>query len=142
MVPDSAFYSVGRSSVGFGSCVQTQTTMGHTQGPKEDSQAQSSGIPPTGLRPRTHWDPPGAHQEGVCHLLVVRSSGKIQTRGHLFGGCKAWNTEALALKKWVEKVRGKRRGARLNAVSLFQDSLRQSFILDFLAVTEVGKRYE
>jgi hypothetical protein len=71
-------------------------------------------------------------------------SGKVQTRGHLFGGCKAWKREALALKKWVEKIRGRRRGsgARLNVVSLFQDQRLTEEISDFLAATEIGKRDE
>jgi hypothetical protein len=71
-------------------------------------------------------------------------SGKVQTSGHLFGGCKAWKREGLAPKKWVEKVKGRRRGsgARLNVVSLFQDVSLTTGILDFLAATEIGRRHE
>jgi hypothetical protein len=50
----------------------------------------------------------------------------------------------LALKKKVERLKGKRRGrdARLNAVSLFQDERLTEVNLEFLAETEVGRRYE
>jgi hypothetical protein len=73
-----------------------------------------------------------------CH------SGRKQTRGHLFGGCKAWKRELLALRKKIEKLTGKRRGRgrRLKVVSLFQDERFTEAILDFLDETEIGKRYE
>jgi hypothetical protein len=71
-------------------------------------------------------------------------SGRRQTRGHLFGRCRAWRRELLALKKKVERLKGKRRGrdARLNVVSLFRDERLTEVILEFLAETEVGRRYE
>jgi hypothetical protein len=37
-------------------------------------------------------------------------SGRKQTRGHLFGGCKAWKRELLALQKKIEKIMGRKRG--------------------------------
>jgi hypothetical protein len=72
------------------------------------------------------------------------NSGRKQTRGHLFGGCKAWKREVLALKKKIERLRGKRRGrgGRVNVVSLFQDERLTEAVLEFLEETEVGKRYE
>jgi hypothetical protein len=71
-------------------------------------------------------------------------SGRKQTRGHLFGRCRAWRRELLALKTKVERLKGKRRGrgARLNVVSLFQDERLTEVILEFLEETEVGRRYE
>jgi hypothetical protein len=36
-------------------------------------------------------------------------SGRKQSRGHLFGKCRAWKRECLALKKRVERIRGRRR---------------------------------
>jgi hypothetical protein len=78
-------------------------------------------------------------------------SGKKQTRGHLFGGCRAWKRECLALKKRVERITGKRRkrgqrrrerGARLKVVDLFKDERLTGAVLDFLKDTEVGRRYE
>jgi hypothetical protein len=50
----------------------------------------------------------------------------------------------LALKKKIERLRGKRRGrgGRVNVVSLFQDERLTEAVLEFLEETEVGKRYE
>jgi hypothetical protein len=61
----------------------------------------------------------------------------------LFGTCRAWSRELLALKKKVERLKGKRRGrgARFNVVSLFQDERLTEVILEFLAETEIGRRY-
>jgi ribonuclease HI len=71
-------------------------------------------------------------------------SGRKQTRGHLFGGCKAWKRELLALRKKIEKITGKKRGRgdRLKVVTLFQDERLTDAILEFLAETEIGRRYE
>jgi hypothetical protein len=71
-------------------------------------------------------------------------SGRKQTRGHLFGGCRAWKRELLSLKKKIERLKGKRRGRgpRLKVVSLFQDERLTEFVLEFLEATEVGRRYE
>jgi hypothetical protein len=62
----------------------------------------------------------------------------------IFGGCKAWKRELLALRKKIEKLTGKGRGRgrRLKVVSLFQDERFTEAILDFLDETEIGKRYE
>jgi hypothetical protein len=71
-------------------------------------------------------------------------SGRKQTRGHLFGRCRAWRRELLDLKKKVERLKGKRRGrgARLKVVSLFQDERLTDAVLEFLEQTEIGRRYE
>jgi hypothetical protein len=78
-------------------------------------------------------------------------SGKKQTRGHLFGGCKAWKRECLALKKRVERITGKRRkrgqrrrerGARVKVVDLFKNEKLTGAVLDFLKDTDIGKRWE
>jgi hypothetical protein len=71
-------------------------------------------------------------------------SGRKQIRGHLFGGCRAWKRELLALKKKIERLKGKwrGRGVRLNVVSLFQDERLTEAILEFLERIEIGRRYE
>jgi hypothetical protein len=59
--------------------------------------------------------------------------GRKQTCRHLFGRCRAWRRELLALKKKVEWLKGKRRGrgTRLNVVSLFQDKwLMEAIVTD------------
>jgi hypothetical protein len=70
--------------------------------------------------------------------------GRRQTRGYLFGQCRAWRQELLDLKKMVEQLKGKRRGRgiRLNVVSLFQDERYTKDILEVLERTDIGKRYE
>jgi hypothetical protein len=59
-------------------------------------------------------------ESNICRWC---DSGRRQTRGHLFGWCRAWRRELLDLKKKVERLKGKRRGRgiRPNIVSLFQD---------------------
>jgi hypothetical protein len=78
-------------------------------------------------------------------------SGRKQSRGHLFGGCRAWKRECLALKKRVERLTGKKRkrgqrrserGARLKVVDLFKDERLTEAVLEFLKDTEIGRRYE
>jgi hypothetical protein len=39
----------------------------------------------------------------------------------LFGGCRAWKRECLALKKRVEKITGKRRKPGSKSLDLFKD---------------------
>jgi hypothetical protein len=70
-------------------------------------------------------------------------SGRKQTRGHLFGGCRAWKREVLTLRKEVERITGRKRrlGNRLKVVTLFHDERLTETILDYLAATEVGRRY-
>jgi hypothetical protein len=69
----------------------------------------------------------------------------------LFGGCRAWKRECLALKKRVEKITGKKRGrgqqrnergARLKVVDLFKDERMTEAVLEFLEDTEIDRRYE
>jgi hypothetical protein len=69
----------------------------------------------------------------------------------LFGGCRAWKRECLALKKRVERITGRRRkrgqwrserGARLKVVDLFKDERLTAAVLEFLEDTEIGRRYE
>jgi hypothetical protein len=50
----------------------------------------------------------------------------------------------LALRKKIEKITGKKRGRgdRLKVVTLFQDERLTDAILEFLAETEIGRRYE
>jgi hypothetical protein len=69
----------------------------------------------------------------------------------LFEGCRAWKRECLALKKWVERLTGKKRkrgqrrserGARLKVVDLFKDERLTGAVLEFLKDTEIGRRYE
>jgi hypothetical protein len=78
-------------------------------------------------------------------------SERKQSRGHLFGGCHAWKRECLALKKKVEKIKGRKRqrgqrrserGARLKLVDLFKDERLTGAVLEFLEETEIGRRYE
>jgi hypothetical protein len=69
----------------------------------------------------------------------------------LFGGCRAWKRECLALKKRVERLTGKKRkrgqrrsgrGARLKVVDLFEDERLTEAVLEFLKDIEIGRRYE
>jgi hypothetical protein len=71
-------------------------------------------------------------------------SGRKQTRGHLFGRCRAWRKELLDLKKKVEWLKGRwrGRGARLKVVSFFQDEWLTDAVLEFLEQTEIGRRYK
>jgi hypothetical protein len=77
-------------------------------------------------------------------------SGRKQSRGYLFGGCRAWRRECLALKK-VERITGRKRkrgqqrnecGARLKVVNLFKDERLTGAVLEFLEETEIGRRFE
>ena len=70
-------------------------------------------------------------------------SGERQTRGHLFGACDRWQREYEVLAQEVEKITGKprRRRGRLKAVEIFSDDRLTKAILEFLAATEVGRRY-
>jgi hypothetical protein len=74
-------------------------------------------------------------------------SGRKQSRGHLFGGCRAWKREYLALKKRVEKITGKKRGrgqrrnergARLKVVDLFKDERLTEAVLEFLQIRRLA----
>jgi hypothetical protein len=78
-------------------------------------------------------------------------SERKQSRGHLFGGCRAWKRECLALRKRVERITGKKRkrgqrrserGARLKVVDVFKDERLTEAVLEFLKDTEIGRRYE
>jgi hypothetical protein len=71
-------------------------------------------------------------------------SGRRQTRGHLFGECRRWQCEFAELRKEVERITGKTRRLRerLKVVDLFNDDRLTKAILEFLAATEVGRRYE
>jgi hypothetical protein len=78
-------------------------------------------------------------------------SGRKQSRGHLFGGCRAWKRECLALKRRVERITGRKRKrgqrrsereARLKVVDLFKDERLTGAVLEFLDDTEIGRRYE
>jgi hypothetical protein len=78
-------------------------------------------------------------------------SGRKHSRGHLFGGCRAWKRECLALKRRVERITGRKRkrgqrrserGARLKVVDLFKDERLTGAVLEFLDDTEIGRRYE
>jgi hypothetical protein len=69
----------------------------------------------------------------------------------LFGGCRAWKRECLALKKRFERIMGNKRkrgqrrserGARLKVVDLFKDERLTEAVLEFLKDTEIGRRYE
>jgi hypothetical protein len=88
------------------------------------------------------------------HLVRIRKkesdkcwwceSGRRQTRGHLFRECRRWQREFAELRREVARITGKTRRLRerLKAVDLFTDDRLTKAILDFLAVTEVGRRYE
>jgi hypothetical protein len=71
-------------------------------------------------------------------------SGRRQTHGHLFGECRRWQCEFAELRKEVERIMGKTRRLRerLKVVHLFNDDWLTKVILEFLAATEVGRRYE
>jgi hypothetical protein len=57
---------------------------------------------------------------------------------------QAWKRELLALRKKIEKITGRKRGRgrRLKVVTLFHDERLTDAILEFLAETEIGRRYE
>jgi hypothetical protein len=91
------------------------------------------------------------HSDSSEHSIWSCLMADEKTRGHLFGGCKAWKRECLALKKRIERITGKRRkrgqrrrerGARVKVVDLFKDERLTGAVLDFLKDTDVGKRYE
>jgi hypothetical protein len=73
----------------------------------------------------------------------------VRTQGrHLFLSDRA---ECLALKKKVERIKGRKRkrgqrrserGARLKVVDLFKDERLTGAVLEFLEETEIGRRYE
>jgi hypothetical protein len=59
----------------------------------------------------------------VSDACWLCDSGRNQSHGHLFEGCRAWKRECLALKKRVEKITGmkRERGARLKVVDVSKD---------------------
>jgi hypothetical protein len=68
-------------------------------------------------------------------------SVRKQSRGHLFGGCRAWKRECLALKKKVKRITGRKRkrgqrrcerGARLKVVDPFKEERLTEAVLEFL----------
>ncbi|KAI5813529.1 hypothetical protein BZA77DRAFT_373516 [Pyronema omphalodes] len=72
------------------------------------------------------------------------TSNVRQTRGHLFGECHRWRREYAVLKKEVDAIKGRswRPRARLKAVDLFSDDRYTKVLLEYLAATEIGRRYE
>jgi hypothetical protein len=59
--------------------------VGHTQSPQNDTEAQGSGVPSTGIWPRPHWYLLKAHQkEGISHVLVVRLGKDTNKRASLW----------------------------------------------------------
>jgi ribonuclease HI len=73
-----------------------------------------------------------------CH------TDRKQTRGHLFGDYRATQPAFLTLLAEVERITGKqqRNRGRLKAVEMFKDERLTEAVLEFLAVTGIGRWYE